>query len=378
MQKSIERSHIAARNVRPLVMSQQEVQSLTMTALDQLDRLGITFPPRLVQEMISGLGMDGTGMDSQQAGLTTASIGTPIQFLQTWLPGFVNTITAARMIDELTGITTVGSWEDEEVVQGVLEPIGNAVPYGDYTNVPLASWNTNFERRSVVRFEKGLLVGKLEEARASRMKVSSANEKRGAVMLSLEIQRNLVGFNGYNSGANRTYGFLNDPSLPAYVNVATGASSSTLWSSKTFLEITADIRTAFAALQVQAQGNIRTDSQLTLAVALASAAYLSVTNVQGTQSVRQWIEGTYKGMRIVEVPQLSAANGGANVFYLYAESIQDMVSSDNSRVFDQIVPAKFQALGVENRAKGYLEDYTNATAGILLKRPYGVVRYSGT
>lgn len=371
MQKSKERSYIAPRDVRPLVMSSQDVKNLTMQDVVALDSLGIGFPPARIAEMVEGL-----GMDSQQGGITTASIATPIQFLQTWLPGFVHTITAARTIDELCGITTVGNWEDEEVVQGVLEPIGNAVPYGDYTNVPLASWNTNFERRSVVRMEKGLLVGKLEEARAARMRVSTANEKRGAVSQTLEVQRNLIGFNGYNSGTNRTYGFLNDPALPAYVNVASGTGGLP-WSGKTFLEITADIRTAFATLQTQANGNIKSDSPMTLAVALAAAAYLSVTNSLGSQSVREWITKTYPNMRIVEVPQLSAANGGANVFYLYAESIQDNASSDNSRVWDQIVPAKFQALGVENRAKGYLEDYTNATAGVLLKRPYGVVRYSG-
>jgi hypothetical protein len=46
-------------------------------------------------------------------------------------------------------------------------------------------------------------------------------------------------------------------------------------------------------------------------------------------------------------------------------------------VWVQVVPAKFQALGVEKQAKAYVEDYANATAGCMLKRPYGVVRYSG-
>ena len=102
----------------------------------------------------------------------------------------------------------------EEIVQGILEPIGNALPYGDYTNVPLASWNTNFVRRTVIRFEKGIKVGMLEEARASRIRISTSSEKRASAALSLEIQRNLVGFNGFNGGNNLTYGFLNDPSLP--------------------------------------------------------------------------------------------------------------------------------------------------------------------
>ena len=35
-----------------------------------------------------------------------------------------------------------------------------------------------------------------------------------------------IGFYGFNSGANNTYGYLNDPGLGAYVEVATGASAS--------------------------------------------------------------------------------------------------------------------------------------------------------
>jgi hypothetical protein len=52
-------------------------------------------------------------------------------------------------------------------------------------------------------------------------------------------------------------------------------------------------------------------------------------------------------------------------------------SSDGGLVFDQIVPAKMKSLGVEQKAKSYVEDYTNALAGVMLKRPYAVVRYSG-
>ena len=67
--------------------------------------------------------------------------------------------------------------------QGILESLGSATPYGDYTNVPFSSWNTNFERRTVVRAEEGLGVGRLEDARASAIRVDTAGEKRAAVEL---------------------------------------------------------------------------------------------------------------------------------------------------------------------------------------------------
>jgi len=335
-----------------------------------LGDLGINFGAKNVRAMAN------FAMDTQ-ADVSQPSITTPVQFLQNWLPGFVKVITAARKIDELVGISTTGSWEDQEIVQGLLEPIGNAVPYGDYTNVPLASWNTNFVRRTVIRFEKGIKVGMLEEARAARIRISSSAEKRASAALALEIQRNLVGFYGFNNGSNLTYGFLNDPGLPAYVTVAaTGTGGSTLWSTKTFLQIVADIRVAAAQLQTQSQDTINPESaELTLALPTDAYQYLSVTSDFGI-SVRDWLNKTYPKLRVISAPQLNLANGGANVFYLYAEVVEDG-ASDDSRTWVQVVPAKFQALGVEKQAKAYTEDYANASAGVLLKRPYAVVRYSG-
>jgi len=363
MSKSIEKSHISARQVEKITMTADDVRDYAA-----LGELGISFGDKTIKAMAN------FAMDAQ-SDVTAPSITTPVQFLQNWLPGFVKTITAARKIDELTGITVSGSWEDEEVVQGMLEPIGNAVPYGDYTNVPLSSWNTNFVRRTIVRFEKGIRVGMLEEARAARIRVSTSAEKRSAAANALEIQRNLVGFYGFNGGNNLTYGFLNDPALPAYVGVVAGAGGSTLWSAKTFLEITADIRTAAAQLQTQSQDVINPeDTEMTLALPTNSYQYLSVTSDFGI-SVRDWLNKTYPKLRVISAPQLNIANGGQNVFYLYAEKVEDG-ASDDSRTFVQVVPAKFQALGVEKMAKAYEEDYTNATAGVMCKRPYAVVRFT--
>ena len=225
-------------------LSPKQVRSLEnfdSKEFEGLAKLGINFDKKLVNLMAS---KHVYGMDALQPTVTVGSVGTPVQFLQEWLPGFVFVITAARKIDEIVGIMTTGSWEDEQIVQGLLERTGNAIPYGDYTNVPLSSWNTNFPYRTVIRFEEGMKVGILESARSARMRVDDSGMKREACALNLEIERNLVGFNGFNTGDNNTYGYLNDPGLGAYVTVPVGASTSTLWSTKTFLEITKDIRTA--------------------------------------------------------------------------------------------------------------------------------------
>lgn len=361
MNATLELAHISPRDVRPFKMTPDQVAD----AFGSLNKLGIGLDERTLIKMQQG-------MDAIEPLVTTGSIATPIQFLQNWLPGFVHIITAARKIDELVGISTIGKWHDEEIVQGVMELTGTSVPYGDSTNIPLSSWNANYERRTIVRFEEGMQVGRLEEARAAEVRIDSGASKRGASALALEIQRNRVGFFGYNSGAGRTYGFLNDPSLPAYSNLPTGG-----WATATYLQIINDLLSMFQALQTQSQDQVdpeKTPTTLAVPTSVAAVAFGRVSEYG--QSVRQWITATYPRCRIVSAPELVGANGGANAVYLYAESVEDS-STDDGRTFIQVVPAKFQVLGVQQFAKGYLEDYTNATAGIMCKRPYAVVRRSG-
>jgi len=370
-----ELSHLTASQVRPMQMAAGDVEHW-----QDLSRIGICFDAADIDRMNHYLGNvaeAGIAMDALVPPVTTPSIGTPIQFLQEWLPGFVNILTAARKIDSLVGITTQGRWEDEEIVQGVMEHSGQARPYGDYTNIPLSSWNVNFARRTIVRFEEGMQVGKLEEARAAAMRVNSPEAKREAAALALEIIRNRIGFIGYNNGVNRTYGLLNDPELPAYVNLPNGAGGFSQWSTKTYLEILADIRSAVSALRLQSVDTVDPhQTPLVLALSLDAFDYLSVTNELGSSSVMDWIKKTYPNMRVESVPEFVAANGGDSVFYLYAESVSDN-STDDGRTFVQVVPTKFITLGVEPRAKNYTEDYSNGTAGVLTKRPFAVVRRSG-
>lgn len=367
MQPTLELSHLGPRAVRPFVFGKDSVADV----FDDLPRLGISgLTQGAVRRMMAA-------MDDSQVTITSPTIATPLQFLQNWLPGFVNVITAARKIDDLIGLTTAGAWEDEEIVQGQLEQLGTSVPYGDSTNIPLSSWNLGWERRTVVRFEEGMHAGVLEEARAARIKVNSAEQKREAATLALEIQRNRIGFYGFNNGLNRTYGYLNDPNLPAATAFANGASGQPFWSTKTYIEITRDIIGMVAALRSQSQDVIDPDTvQITMGIATNAVDYLATQNTQGNQSVRQWLKETYPNIRVVSAPELNNAIASDNACYLYAESVQD-TSTDDKRTWVQVVPAKFRLIGVQQAAKGYTEDYSNATAGVMLKRPFAVVRRYG-
>ena len=338
------------------------------TTEDTLNKLGIGFEKSALKEM-----QNYYGMDAAVANITTPSVTTPIQFLQYWIPEIIEVVTAAREADAIMGIDFVGNWHDESIVQTVLERTGQAVPYGDHTNIPLSSWNTNFETRDIVRFEEGIQVGVLEEARAGAMNINSQAEKRAAAAESLDIERNNIAFFGYNEGNNKTYGFLNDPNLPAYVSVASNGAGtpSTKWKDKTYAQITSDIRTAFAALRVQTGNLFKPErDRAKLALAVSVMEYLHVENDYG-KSVYDFIKQNYPNVTIESAVQLDGANGGADVMYLFAETL------NGKTVLKQLGVDRFRLIGAEKKAKVFLEDYSNATAGVLVTQPLGVVRYTG-
>lgn len=373
--KSTIHSHISPANVGVLKLAPSDI---TAECISDLSKMGICLDASDVAAMAHYLGAGarndsfmGLAMDADlTAPLTVGSVTTPVQFAQAWLPGVVRIVTSPRKIDNLIGITTQGDWADEEIVQSIIGNSGEAVQYTDDGNIPLANWNLNFITRTIVRFEQGFKVGRLEQERAAQVRIASADEKRYGVIESLEIIRNQVGFNGFNNGANRTFGILNDPELLAYNALPTGT-----WSTATYLQIINDLIFMASTLQNQSDGRIdpKTDN-IKFVIATVTDQFLNKTSEFG-RTVRMWIAETYPNWTIETAPQFGAANAGQNVAYLYAETV-DMSGTDDSRTFIQVVPTKFRTLGVQQTAKGYIEDYSNATAGVLHKRPYANARFT--
>lgn len=368
---------IAAGNAR-----QMPVQMASDNLNDVMQKLGFGFSKGVAMDMARAYGAPNLGMamDAVQGNVTPPNIPGLVQFLQNWLPGQVYVMTAAREIDNLIGITTQGEFADEQIVQEVLEPTGYALPYSDFGNVPFADWNLTFVPRTNIRFELGMRVGILEEERAARVRVNSGQAKREACGLNLEITRNLIGFYGFNNGNNNTYGFLNDPGLSPFVTVAaSGSGSSTLWANKTFANIQADLLTAFVQLRNQSKGVIDARKMATVLALPTNAIDRLSTTTDFGMSVWEWLKQSYPLVRVQDAFQLNQASGtgvGAGGFYLYPERISDL-STDDGKVWTQIVPQKFRVLGVQKLTKGYQEDYANATAGAMCKRPWAVVRYLG-
>lgn len=309
-------------------------------------------------------------MDSALVGPAGRSGATPQQFLQIWLPGMVRQLTTVRAIDRIAGITEAGNWYDDTVIQQTASPASKAELYGDSTNIPMASYSSSYETRGVVRYEQGFEVTKLAEAREAAGGINMAAEKRGAGIMSLEIARNRQGFYGFFNGTTRAFGLLNDPGLPAYSATVIGT-----YSSMTFEELTTEIATQLGQIMVNSGGNVDQNSAYVIVLPLGYSTIMTKPNSFGLTPMA-WLNENYPNVRMEYAPEFTGANGGANVAYYFAESIEDG-STDGGQSIVQIVPAKLFNIGSEQRAKGYVEDFGSATAGVMVKRPYMFVRRTG-
>lgn len=329
-------------------------------------------------------GYGSKGFDSAFDAAITPTVTTPtvpgiVQMYQYFMPGFVDIVKAPRKADMIMPLQTAGSWEDEQIVQGVMEHSGNAGIYSDSGNPLVMDWNLQFEARNIFRGEAGMQVGLLEQARAAKIRVSDGDEKRKAALTSLEIQRNNIAFSGVNDGGSLTYGMLNDPGLGAALTPVLDGGQ-TKWELISYLGIVNQIIGFFAQLQGQAGGVI--DPQeiaTTMVIPYTIEQYLNKVDTNGQQgwSVRSFMAATYPKCKIITCPQFVDAGGaGVNGLMLFADNVEGS-GTDSGRTWVQTVPARLKALGVKQLEKGYVEDYSNATAGAWLLRPYANVYYNG-
>lgn len=354
-----------------------DIQSLA-SRTESLDKLGISVSPEFVRSFNKNAISVALDAGITQP-VTTPSNGTPVQFLQEFLPGVVNVLTTVRKADMVAPVVTAGEWHLEEVVLKVMEHTATPQLYSDHGGVPLVSFNETYERRQVVRFEMGIQNNPLADARSAATGTSPGQEKRIALAEGFEILRNDIAFNGFNVGTGKTYGILNDPNLPAYVTVATGAGGDTTWASKTVVEIINDLATALRALEIQAGGHIDpTMNRVNLEIPLAFNSYLTQadSSISNGKTAMEWLKENYPMVQVVTVPQFNAADAGESVFYLKAVSL-DNSGTDGGESMIQVVPAKMRALGsVQNEKGGTTEGYSAAYAGVFTKRAYAVIRYT--
>lgn len=332
--------------------------------------------PAALYNLNNKLNVNLMAFDSATVGSPTIANGALPLNLLVWLPGAIKQLTQVRKIDELLGITSAGDWLDEIIVQRAITFSGNSEAYGDTTNIPLASYSPEYITRNVVTRELGTSIGKRQAGRAAKNGDNPEEYSRDAVFETLEVVRNLIGFFGIAGGEHGTYGYFNDPNLPASTSLPANSAGNVSWALKNFEEITQDIALMVSTIVLSSGGHIDDDSAMTMSLPLSCNQYLSKMNQLGSKSVKEWVKETYPNLRIVLVPEADKVNGGLNEVGLFADNIADS-GTDNGSVFDQIVIAKLMALNVDIQAKQTIEDYVMSTAGVMLKRPYAFASFTG-
>ena len=343
--------------------------------IEDLANLGIT-----MDETVAAIEQYVSAMDAAPNGVTAPSNVTPVQFAQYWLTNVIKTITRGRSLDKVVGRTVVGTWETEQIVATILERIGQPGLYGDFTKAPLANWNLNFETRDNVRFEMGIHVGKLEELRASQMRMSAYNMKKEAMGEAFAILMNDVGWFGYRSGhdspavvsgtTKKVYGLLNDPNAGA-IEVLAGPWTQRSNADVTMDEIVTDLQGMVTDAVTKLNGHYDPETDpATLALPNAQYVQLAKINTYGI-SARDWLAKTYPKVRLVSCAELNAAISDKDV----ALFIVDDVQSDTS--VQQLVTSVLRLVGVQPMAKGSYEVYSCSTAGALVRYPlaYGMYRF---
>ncbi len=318
----------------------------------------------------------GTMDAAAQIGFNTPALS---QFYQSWLTGIVRAHTAPRRAEQIIGYLQAGDFATETIVLRSLEQHADVGQYGDLADVMQASYTMQYPYRHVVRFLAGFQTRLLESMRATGAGVDDAEEKRKAVETAFAIVANAVAINGFNGGGNKTYGILNDPNLSAYVTVPNGAAASPLWSTKSWLEKVNDIRLSVNELATSARGGFDpTSEKFTWVIPTYIKNELSAVNDFG-KTIQSWLDDVYPALRVETLPELEGANGGVDVWYMYKDEALNVDSStDDGQTIVNVTQSKmFLISALPNKSGGVGENYGCAVAGVIVKRPHLVVRFTG-
>lgn len=316
-------------------------------------------------------------MDAVNNLVTTPSMPTENNALSAYLNGTVLAITAKNTSSYLLGEVIVGSWFMDTIKQKILEHIGAAKEYSDFDGIETRpTFNSNMEKRNIVRFQSGFRVGELERNKDAAGGINSVLTKRQAAIISLNKAQDDVQIYGWRNGDNLTYGWLNDPSLPAYVTLPNGASGKSTFADLTYKEQQNRITAGLTALRKNSGDQVDPEiDPIELHIASDVVDVLSDENEQG-KSIRKWLAEVYPNVTIKSSRVFNGAHGGDNVFYLFATSVGG-TGDDGGATVKNLIVTKARNMSVYQQHTIYEEKLMNASAGAMVCRPFAVYRASG-
>lgn len=193
-----------------------------------------------------------------------------------------------------------GAWGITKIFVPVISYGGNSQLYTDNGTLGENTTNLNYLERDSVILQRMLNYGDLANAQMSMGKIDYVARLREGLATQIDLDINNIAFKGY--AGREIYGVLNDPSLngviPFPATAANPASSN--WMYASYAEICANVRALYSQCIGNAGGQLELESPANLTVPPIVYTYLTDQNAIGTQSVKQYLESTFTGLKIVQ------------------------------------------------------------------------------
>jgi hypothetical protein len=241
----------------------------------------------------------GLAMDVQSELVTVSNAGVPWFMLNWQDPKIIAILVTPMMAAEIASERLVGNWAQETAMFRTAEAVGDTSGYGDYadgggsTNV-----NVNFPQRQNFLFQSFMQYGELELARWGEAQIDWAAQQQVANVLALKKALNFLYFYGVSGLEN--YGLLNDPTLPPALTATYSWLNNASASANTIYQ---DIVRMFIQLQVQAQGTVRMDDPMTLAMSPQQVVSLTYITQYNTNSVKALLKENFPNLTIKTAPE---------------------------------------------------------------------------
>lgn len=238
--------------------------------------------------------------DAQPELATNPNAGIPAWLSNYLDPKIIEVLFAPMKAAQIAGETKKGDWLTTVATFPVIESTGETSAYGDYSNSGSVEVNTNFPQRQSFHYQTFTQWGEKEMANAGLAKIDWSSRLQMASALLLNKYQNQTYFFGVAGLQN--YGLLNDPTLYAPI-VPT-----VTWNSATGDQIYDDIRRLFQQVQIQSDGNVDQDMNLTLAMSPSNSVNLNKTN-QFNVNVWDQVKKNFPKLRLETAVEYSTVSG---------------------------------------------------------------------
>jgi hypothetical protein len=328
----------------------------------------ITFDERLGAQFWKKPGLPthdaNLAMDVQPELVTQSNAGIPALFTTYIDPQIIAILVAPIMAALIAGERGVGDWTQEVAMFPTAESLGETASYGDFSNAGQARVNYNFEQRQNYLFQSFILYGERENEMYGLARINHVSELQASNALQLMEYLNIVYF--YGVAGLRNYGLLNDPNLYPSLTPTYSWLTSTSATANTIYQ---DIVRLYIQLQGQANGTVKADSAMVLAMSPQQALTLTYITQYNTNSVAALLKQNFPNLRIETAVQYATASG--QLVQLFAESLQGV------KTLEACFSSKMRAHMMVNDVSSWKQKRSSGGWGTVIKRPFLVASMLG-